>query len=101
MNQSPRALIVYSTSKGTSEELPKYVKLLWRTEYLKPVAMGLFGGVLNYNKMRLLTRKNMEVAFKSRLQNNGFKEAEPGIYDLRDRDEIRSWARELAKNARK
>jgi menaquinone-dependent protoporphyrinogen IX oxidase len=66
---------------------------------LKPIMTGLFGGVLDYNKMGLLTRKAMEVAFKSRLQNNGFKEAEPGVYDLRDWDEIRNWATELAEKA--
>jgi menaquinone-dependent protoporphyrinogen IX oxidase len=62
--------------------------------------MVLFGGVLDYNKMGWMTRKGMEVAFKARLQNSGFKEAEPGVYDLRDWDEIRSWTRELAKKAR-
>lgn len=67
---------------------------------LKPIKMGLFGGILDYNKMGFFTRKAMEVAFISRLQNNGFKEAEPGVYDLRDWDEIRSWARELAKKTR-
>jgi menaquinone-dependent protoporphyrinogen IX oxidase len=61
---------------------------------------GLFGGVLDYNKMGFLTRKTMEVAFESRLQNTGFKELQPGVYDLRDWDEIRSWARELAKKVR-
>jgi len=47
-----------------------------------------------------MTRKGMEVAFKSRLQNNGFREAAPDVYDLRDWDKIRSWTRELAKRAR-
>lgn len=68
---------------------------------LKPITMGLFGGVLDYNKMGFLTRKTMELAFKSRLQNNGFNEIQPGVYDLRNWDEIRSWTIELAKKVRK
>ena len=62
---------------------------------LKPVAMGLFGGILNYNKMGFIARKGMEIAFKSRLQENGFKEVEPGVYDLRDWNAIRNWTQEL------
>jgi menaquinone-dependent protoporphyrinogen oxidase len=68
---------------------------------LKPITVGFFGGVLDYNKMSYLTRKAMEVGYKSQLQKNGFKEAESGVYDLRDWDEIRNWAKELAKKAQK
>jgi len=39
------------------------------------------------------------VGYKSALQKHGFKEVEPGVYDLRDWDEIRSWTKELAKKA--
>jgi len=66
---------------------------------LKPVSMGFFGGVIDFNRMGFLTRKGMEAAFKLPLQKHGFKETEPGAYDLRDWDEIRSWARELAKKS--
>ncbi len=67
---------------------------------LKPIAMSLFGGILNYNKMGFIARKGMEIAFKSRLQNNGFKEVEPGVYDLRDWNEIRNWTKEIAEKSR-
>ena len=90
--------------EGNTEEVAKTRKIALEDKVskydLKPIATGLFGGILNYNKMGFLARKGMEVAFMSRLQSNGFKEAEPGVYDLRDWDKIRSWTRELAKKAR-
>jgi hypothetical protein len=50
--------------------------------------------------MGFLTRKGMEAAFKAPLQKHGFKETTPGAYDLHDWDEIRNWAKELAKKSR-
>ncbi len=90
--------------EGNTEEVAKTRKIALEDKIskygLKPIMTGLFGGILNYNKMGWMTRKGMEVAFKPRLQKNGFKEAEPGVYDLRDWDKIRSWTRELAKKVR-
>jgi menaquinone-dependent protoporphyrinogen IX oxidase len=90
--------------EGNAEEVAKERKIALEDKVskynLKPVAMGLFGGILNYNKMGFMARKGMEIAFKSRLQNTGFKEVEPGVYDLRDWDEIRSWTRDLVKQVR-
>ena len=87
--------------EGNMEEVAKTRKIALEDKVskydLKPIKTGVFGGVLNYNKMGFLTRKGMEVAFKERLQNTGFKEMEPGVYDLRDWGEIRTWGRELAK----
>ena len=67
---------------------------------LKPVSMGFFGGIIDFNRMGFLTRKSMEEAFKAPLQKDGFKETGSGAYDLRDWDEIRSWAKEVAKKVR-
>lgn len=90
--------------EGNNEEIAKERKVALEDKIskygLKPTAAALFGGILNYNKMGLIARKGMEIAFKSRLQSNGFKEAEPGVYDLRDWDKIRTWTRELAKKTR-
>jgi menaquinone-dependent protoporphyrinogen IX oxidase len=98
------SLAAIAEREGNTEEVAKIRKIALEDKVskygLKPTAMVLFGGVLDYNKMGWMTRKGMEVAFKARLQNSGFKEAEPGVYDLRDWDEIRSWTRELAKKAR-
>jgi len=67
------------------------------TEYsLKPITIGIFGGVINYNKMGFFERKIMGF-LKPQLEKDGFKETEPGCYELRDWDEIRNWAKELAK----
>ena len=67
--------------------------------HLKFVMIGFFGRVLDYNNMSFLTQKAMEIGYGSLLQKNGFKEVEPGVYDLRDWDEIRNWAKELARKA--
>jgi menaquinone-dependent protoporphyrinogen IX oxidase len=87
--------------EGNTEEIAKIHKIALEDKVskygLKPIMTGVFGGILNYNKMGFLTRKSMEIAFKSRLQNTGFKEVEPGVYDLRDWKEIQNWTRELAK----
>ncbi len=70
------------------------------TKYnLNPIALGFFGGVVDYNKMNFLIRRGMSLA-RPQLEKDGFKEGPPGVYDLRDWDEIRGWARELAKKAR-
>jgi len=62
---------------------------------LQPVALGLFGGVYDFNKMSWFFRKTMSAA-KPKLEAAGFKETKPGLYDTRDVDAIRSWAKEVA-----
>jgi menaquinone-dependent protoporphyrinogen oxidase len=70
------------------------------TEYsLKPVMIGIFGGVINYNKMGFIERKMMGF-IKPQLERDGVKETEPGLYDMRNWDEIRSWAKELSAKAK-
>ncbi len=65
---------------------------------LNPIMLGFFGGVMNYNKMGFLFKRTMGF-LKPQLEKDGFKQTEPGSYDLRDWDEIRSWAKQLAKKA--
>ena len=65
---------------------------------LKPMMLGFFGGVMDYNKMGFLMRKTMGW-LKPQLEKDGFKETKPGVYDLRNWDEIRNWATELAEKA--
>jgi menaquinone-dependent protoporphyrinogen IX oxidase len=66
---------------------------------LHPIAFGFFGGVLDFNKMGFFFRRTMGF-LKPQLQKDGFRETQPDIYDLRDWDEIRNWAKELARKAR-
>jgi len=66
---------------------------------LHPISLGFFGGVLDYNKMGFLFKRTMGF-LKPQLEKDGFRETEPDVYDLRDWDEIRNWAKELAKKAR-
>jgi menaquinone-dependent protoporphyrinogen oxidase len=87
------ALVAKIRKVGLDDKILKY--------HLNPVSVGLFGGVIDYNRISFLMRKGMEIGYKSALQKHGFKETEPGCYDMRDWEEIRSWAKELAKKAQK
>ena len=66
---------------------------------LKPIAIAMFGGVLNFNKMGFLARKTLGGA-KTSFKAEGYTETKPGVYDTRDWDEIREWARKLVLKAR-
>jgi menaquinone-dependent protoporphyrinogen IX oxidase len=61
---------------------------------LQPVALGLFGGVYNYNNEPWYAKKAMEMD-RPRIQAE-YKETEPGVYDTRDWNAICSWAKALA-----
>ena len=62
---------------------------------LQPISLGFFGGVLDFNKMNFIMRRTMGF-LKPQLEKDGFQEVQPGVYELRDWDEIRKWALELA-----
>jgi menaquinone-dependent protoporphyrinogen oxidase len=79
--------IEYARTKYLEEKAAKY--------NLQPVALGLFGGVYNFNKMGWFFRKTLS-AVKPQLEEAGVPETEPGLYDTRDINAIRSWAKELA-----
>jgi len=66
---------------------------------LHPVASGFFGGVIDFNKMNIITRRTFGF-IRPQLEKDGFKEAPSGVYDLRNWEEIRLWAKELAAKAR-
>lgn len=62
---------------------------------LQPVALGFFGGVYNFNRVSWLFRKFMS-SVKPQLEAAGVPETEPGLYDTRDINAIRGWAKEVA-----
>jgi menaquinone-dependent protoporphyrinogen oxidase len=61
---------------------------------LQPISMIILGGVWDFNKMNFLLRKTL-ASFKPSIEAAGFKEVKPGLYDTRDWDAIRSWAKGL------
>jgi menaquinone-dependent protoporphyrinogen oxidase len=79
--------IEYAKTHHLEEKAAKY--------NLQPVALGLFGGVYNFNKMGWFFRKTLS-AVKPQLEAAGVPETEPGLYDTRDINTIRAWAKELA-----
>jgi len=64
---------------------------------LNPIAMTIFGGILNYDKLGLLTRKTVGQLWR-KFEEIGF-EKKDGIYDTRDWEAIRKWTKELAHKA--
>lgn len=89
--------------EGKTEDLEKSWKRFLEDKAVKyglyPISMSMFGGVVNYNKMNIIARRAMG-AIREQLEKDGFKEDPAGVYDMRDWDEIRQWARELANKAR-
>jgi menaquinone-dependent protoporphyrinogen oxidase len=63
---------------------------------VKPVALGFFGGCYEFNRMSWFFKKTLS-SIKPKLEGAGYKESKAGVYDLRDLDVIRGWAREVAK----
>ena len=91
-----RALMEY---KGETDQIDRITKKYLKdkaTKYdLNPISMTMFGGIWDYNQMGKIYRKILD-AEKENFIPAGFKETEPGVYDSRNWDEIRSWAKELA-----
>jgi menaquinone-dependent protoporphyrinogen oxidase len=89
--------------EGKTEELEKTRKMELEdkvTKYnLQPISLGFFGGVLDFNKMNIITRKTLGF-LRPQLEKDGFKESPSGVYELRDWEEIRTWTKEIAIKAR-
>ena len=65
---------------------------------LTPIAMTIFGGVLNFNEMGWMARKTVGQLWR-KYEEIGI-EKKDGIYDTRDWDVIRKWTQELARTVR-
>lgn len=84
--------------QGDTEEIEstRYRYLAEKAEKhgLSPVAMTMFGGVWDFNRMPWwagMAKKGI----KQQLDELGLKETAANIYDTRDWSAIRNWAREL------
>ena len=65
---------------------------------VKPVALGFFGGCYDFNKMSWFFKRTLS-SIRPKLEGAGYKETKAGLYDLRDLNRVRCWARDLAKMA--
>ncbi len=96
VSSGARALMEY---KGEHEEIiritKKYLKDKASKYDLNPISMTMFGGIWDYNQIGKIYRKFIDAERKNFIPA-GIKETEPGVYDSRNWDEIRKWAKELA-----
>jgi menaquinone-dependent protoporphyrinogen oxidase len=96
------AALALAVSEKKTEDIEKM-----RREYLvdkvakynlQPISMVIFGGVWDFNKMNFLFRRTL-ASFKPKIEAAGFKEIKSGLYDTRDWNFIRTWAKELVSQA--
>ena len=96
VSSGARALMEY---KGEHDEISRITKKYLEdkaSKYdLNPISMTMFGGIWDYNQIGKIYRKFIN-AEKENFIPAGIKETEPGVYDSRNWDEIRKWAKELA-----
>ncbi len=89
-------------SQGKTEDLEKIRKQYLEDEASKynllPIALGLFGGIMDKNKMGFIFRRTLGPLIKQ-FEAAGFKGTSPGVIDTRDGEEIRKWTKELAQKA--
>ena len=83
-------------TKELSDGKQKYLENKAAEYNLKPVALGYFGGCYDFNKMSWFFKRTLS-SIKPKLESAGYKETKTGVYDLRDIDGIRNWAKEVAK----
>ncbi|MDD5511113.1 MAG: flavodoxin domain-containing protein [Dehalococcoidales bacterium] len=96
VSSAAQALIEYEKKTEEIENNRKqYLEQKAAKYNLHPVSMVILGGVWDFNKMNVLLRKTL-ASFKPRIEAAGFKEIKPGLYDTRDWNAIRTWAKELA-----
>ena len=84
--------------EDTSQTKIKYLDEKAAKYNLHPVALGFFGGVYNFNKTPWWSKKAMAVE-RPKIAA-AYKETEPGVYDTRDWNAIRNWAKQLAQTVR-
>ncbi len=100
VSSGAKAILEYDGQTGEIEESwQKYLVEKAEKYSINPISLGMFGGVWDYNKMGFVFKKTMG-PFKMKIEEVGIPEVEPGVYDTRDWDEIRTWAKDLAEKVR-
>jgi menaquinone-dependent protoporphyrinogen IX oxidase len=94
VSSGAQAIIEHEGKLEIGKGKKKYLEEKAAKYNLQPVALGLFGGVYDFNKWPWWAGKAKPMT-KQQLEAAGFKEAN-GIYDTRDWNAIRNWAKELA-----
>ena len=96
VSSGAQALIEYEKNNEEIEKARKQYLEDKAAKYdLHPISMVIFGGVWDFNKMFFLFRKTL-ASSKPKIEEAGFTEVKPGLYDTRDWDSIRTWAKEIA-----
>jgi menaquinone-dependent protoporphyrinogen oxidase len=96
VSSAAQALLEFDKKDDETEMArKKYLEEKAENYGLRPLSMVIFGGVWDYNKMSFIFKKTMS-PFKVKIEECGYKELEPGLYDTRDWDVIRNWAKEIA-----
>jgi menaquinone-dependent protoporphyrinogen IX oxidase len=84
--------------EGKAEEIEstrrKYLEEKAAKYNLQPIALGLFGGIWDLDHLPWWSGKAM-AAIKQKLEEAGLEETRPGVYDTRDWNAIRNWAKGL------
>jgi menaquinone-dependent protoporphyrinogen IX oxidase len=97
------ALAPLDKIQGKKEDIDsaeeKYLTQKAAAYSLKPIATAMFGGIIDFNKMGFFARRTLGWA-KASLEEAGYKEKKPGVYDTRNWKEIKDWARKLVLKAR-
>ena len=99
VSSAAQALLEYEKKMEEIEKNKQYLAEKAAKYGIKPVSMVVLGGVWDYNKMNFLFRRTL-TSFKPRIEEAGFKEISQGLYDTRDWNVIRNWAKELAAGIR-
>lgn len=85
--------------EGNPEEIgkgkKKYLEEKAAKYNLQPIALGLFGGVYDFNKWPWWAGKAKPAAIQQ-VKEAGIKETSHGVYDTRDWSIIGSWTKDLA-----
>lgn len=87
VNEGNSEAMARSEKKYLEEKVEKYS--------LNPVAMAIFGGVLDYDNMGWLAKKTVGQLWR-KFEEAGY-EKKNGKYDTRDWDSIKKWTKELVR----